>query len=474
MSKSLWWLVLGFLCQPTIAFGVVSISEIAWMGDNVSANYEWIELYNNGAEVLVDDWTLTDSNNLEINLSGTIPANGYVVLERNRVDGQYHKQPPFLVYTGALVNSGATLMLKNSNDEIMDQVSGGADWENIGGDNTSKDTAQYTASGWHTGIPTPGRANSTTTTVPGGSNQNGNTSSSSSGVKGSSNTPSKSEPVKLVIPNVELTLTPKWQKVAYVHQPVDFTVEASGLGKTFLDSLVYAWNFGDLSTSTNKKVTHTYDAPGTYVVTVEAHFARHKQIGMGEITVLPVSVALARGLNGELLVHNNSPYDIDISGYSLLSERRLVFPPRSILATKATLSVPAYRLSDSVYRTVSLVDTNLAVVTVWSNNIAASITVQNNPTTVLSDTNLSILPSEIVESDVLPAVLMATNTAHMATSAMPAYVYNALSTTSMNFPTEDAPPGSNWAELGLLGLILGAIGTMLATGGKNSSNQEEI
>lgn len=46
--------VAAFLPNPVypVSPGKVAISEIAWMGTTVSANGEWIELYNNTAAVI--------------------------------------------------------------------------------------------------------------------------------------------------------------------------------------------------------------------------------------------------------------------------------------------------------------------------------------------------------------------------------------------------------------------------------------
>jgi hypothetical protein len=126
------------LLLPLSTQASVIINEIAWMGDTESANHEWIELYNSGEEVVVDGWILSDGANLGINLLGTIPASSHVVLERSSEESS--PASAFLIYTGALVNTGATLILKNANGEIMDQVAGGENWQEVGGDNTNKDT----------------------------------------------------------------------------------------------------------------------------------------------------------------------------------------------------------------------------------------------------------------------------------------------------------------------------------------------
>ena len=95
--------------------GDVVINEIAWMGTTVDYNDEWIELYNNtSTSQSLSGWTLTSTDGSpSIALSGTIPANGYFILERTddaTVSGVSANQ----IYSGAMGNSGETFELKEA------------------------------------------------------------------------------------------------------------------------------------------------------------------------------------------------------------------------------------------------------------------------------------------------------------------------------------------------------------------------
>lgn len=474
----------------------VTISEVAWMGDTVSANNEWIELYNNGDVVALDGWVLTDGNNLSIALSGTVDSGAYVVLERNRADGQYLRTPPFFIYTGALVNSGATLKLTRADGSTEDQVAGGADWESIGGNNETKDTAQYTAVGWRTGPRTPGASNTTSGTVPGTPTSTSTTATTttpatSGGTSGGSTraTDRPSETVRLVIPNVSLKLEPSFQATAYVNQTVAFGVTASGIGETWLDSLEYSWNFGDLSTSSGKTPTHRYRYPGTYVVTVEARYGRHQQIARQEITVLPVTLALARGPGGEVLLHNNAPYDVDVSGYRLEGMSTQVFPSRSIMGPKSTITLPPLAHGGGYYTRLTLRDTARAVVAQWPDTVAATVASIDTPVVSLSTpaarpqarleatlprgvaTVTPPTPAHTVVSGVPLVALPVVEPEPTVGGVMPAYVRAALAEESTVAP--DAAP-VHWPYLALGAILMLAIGGTLVTGPKMSSSPAKI
>lgn len=494
-------LIVCCLCGwlPGVAYGV-SISEVAWMGDSTSANNEWIELYNDGGAVAVDGWQLTDGMNLTINLAGTIPANTYVLLERNRSSGAYLTVPPFVIYTGALVNSGAVLTLKRGDGSIVDQVAGGEGWVTIGGDNVTKETAQYTSAGWRTGTPTPGRVNTatgpvtpppatpaTTTTGSGGATTTipttlSPTPGSNTTSPKSSSGGARSETVKLVIPNVALRLALDVQGTAYVNQPIVMRVTPSGLGPSWLASLNYEWNFGDLGTSSLAAPIHRYAHPGTYMVTVRASYGRHEQVAMGQVTVLPVPISLAYTAGG-IQLQNNAPYEVDVSRYRLSTESSSVlFPPRTIVAARSTITIPLGRVAGAYGTALALRDRAGEVVALWPTVVdtpvsPAEVVAVSSPVpqvagvTTLNEVEELVSTDLVVESDAGPLVLLPP----IENSLMPAYVLKALSEVDSSPRTSESPTHTfPWTYVALALLLVTAIGAVLATSKKMSLTQPEI
>lgn len=349
------FLLIGLVLMfPSAASAAIIINEIAWMGSDQSANHEWIELYNtDSTSVDVSDWVLTDSMNLSIVLSGSIPGGSYAVLERTSEDSAPGSS--FLIYTGALVNIGATLTLKRVDDAIEDQVAGGENWQNIGGDNVTKETAQYGSNGWVTAIPTPGVTNITTVSQKNEStdtSQDKNTSTSHSITKGKNG----GRAIPLQLPDVELGLLVQSQEIGYVNQDIAFTTEPSGIGKSLINSLSYVWNFGDGNVAYGKAVHHAFSYPGTYVVTVHGSYARHEKVQRHEITILPVTMSLTKNSAGDIQIHNDAPYDLDLSGYVLRGQKEFVFPEYSIMLSKQTITIPGSKIGHGEYMT-ALYDT---------------------------------------------------------------------------------------------------------------------
>ncbi|MDD5750241.1 MAG: lamin tail domain-containing protein [Candidatus Pacebacteria bacterium] len=135
--------------RPDISFASIIINEIAWMGTANSANDEWIELFNSDArDVSLEGWTLKSSDGkLKINLQGTVPQQGFFILERTD-DQTLPDIAANLVYKGALSNSGETLILTDANGTIADRIDCQDGWP--GGDNKTKQTMERLKNSWQT------------------------------------------------------------------------------------------------------------------------------------------------------------------------------------------------------------------------------------------------------------------------------------------------------------------------------------
>ena len=335
-------------CVPFLVDAAVTINEVAWMGSADSANAEWIELYNDGTDVVLDGWTLSDGGSLAIELTGTLGANEYAVLERT--SDASAPGTAFLIYTGALKNSGATLSLRRADDGLEDQVSGGEDWSNIGGDNTTKETAQYTTSGWVTGVATPGAVN--VSQVQTTSEPEVESDSEPATVKKSSG----GSPLIMKLPGNTLELDVIAPAQVFVEQAVSFDVLPSGVGEVIADSLQYEWNFGDMHTARTQAPTHTFKYPGTYVVRVTAAYGTQETTVIEEITVLPVTVSLTTNVSGDIQIHNDSPYTIDLSEYRLRAGTGMDIPAGTWLLDRQTITVPKAMVQANAATVVGLYD----------------------------------------------------------------------------------------------------------------------
>ena len=108
----------------------VVISEVGWMGTQASSSHEWIELYNTTPQpISLDGWRLQAADGSpSIVLSGSVPANGFFLLERS-TDNVISDIPADVIYTGSLGNDGERLYLYDAGGYLVDTANGdGGPW----------------------------------------------------------------------------------------------------------------------------------------------------------------------------------------------------------------------------------------------------------------------------------------------------------------------------------------------------------
>jgi hypothetical protein len=105
----------------------VAINEVAWMGTQASPTDQWIELYNNTKENIdLTKWKLVVKNKFKIDLSGTIPAQGFYLLENN--ENTISDITADLVYNGNLSDSGEILLLYDEFGNLVEEVNFDSGW----------------------------------------------------------------------------------------------------------------------------------------------------------------------------------------------------------------------------------------------------------------------------------------------------------------------------------------------------------
>lgn len=365
---------------PSITHGAVLINEIAWMGTEVGPNEEWIELYNTDSEtVSLDGWVLTDGVSLSITLAGVVGAGEYALLERTD-DTTVPNVTAFLVYVGALANDGRTLTLQRASGVTEDQVIGGSDWKNIGGNNESKATPQRTSQGWITGAPTPGGINHAQNTEVKDTQTKENDITRTIPLTQSVRATGAGERVSLTPSSNVLSLSIDAPLTVYVNQRVPFRLVPSGLGKTLTASLSYEWNFGDGTTGEGRDVSHLFTHAGEYAIVAHAEYAEKKADARMILRVLPVSLTLSYTNDGAIAIENTTNEEIDVSGFALKGTMTFVFPARSFILPQGKLIIPAEKITTSRYHVpVTLSDAQKVVVAQYPENNSVGLTQFSSP-----------------------------------------------------------------------------------------------
>ena len=132
-------LTLDYYSSPVV------INEIAWAGTSASPADEWIELYNKtGKQIALANWTLYAQDMVPyLNLSGSISANGYYLVERSDDNTVSDISADLItVFSGVgggsgLSNSGEVLILSRASTTIDQTPDCGANWSSCGGSNSN-------------------------------------------------------------------------------------------------------------------------------------------------------------------------------------------------------------------------------------------------------------------------------------------------------------------------------------------------
>ena len=108
---------------PTTSMTLL-INEVAWAGTAASSADEWIELYNpNSYNINLDGWRLVAADGEpDISLSGTIPKDGYFLLERSNDDtvSDIEADQIYPYTDNTLSNDGEKLMLIDPGNNVVD------------------------------------------------------------------------------------------------------------------------------------------------------------------------------------------------------------------------------------------------------------------------------------------------------------------------------------------------------------------
>jgi len=323
------------------------------MGTENSSSDEWIELYNTSSSSIdLTNWTLeaTDGSPF-ITLEGDISAGKFFLLERTNDDSV----PDIIadqIYTGALGNSGEYLKLKDSNNNIIEEINCSDGW--FAGDNSTKQTMERTTNGWQTSLDFGG--------TPKAQNSSGK------------------EPEEEIEPEEELEEEEIEEESEEFQEPVEssnpapvppaesssnqlpiadagndiiaftdeeITFDGSGSYDPDNDELNYNWNLGEGTIKKDAVITHKYLYSGNYLVTLTVSDSEYHSQDTLTVKIYPKKIFINEflpspiGKDAEeewIEIYNDSEQIINIDGWQLDDEdggsKPFIFPKNTLIAPK--------------------------------------------------------------------------------------------------------------------------------------------
>lgn len=120
----------GYESGSVPKYGAVLFSEVAWMGTEEGAQYEWIEVANVGEEMAgIGGWSVVDKDEqiqFVFPKGASIPAGSFMLLARS--GDRVGNVTANFRYTGNLKNEDEGLRLFNAGCEIVDEVLAATKW----------------------------------------------------------------------------------------------------------------------------------------------------------------------------------------------------------------------------------------------------------------------------------------------------------------------------------------------------------
>jgi hypothetical protein len=351
-----------FFAIPLVSVASVRVNEIAWMGTQSSASNEWIELYNEGSSTVdLNHWSLVaEDGSPKITLNGKILSNSFYLMERTD-DASAPGVSANMIYSGALSNSGETLMLKNASGSVVQTINDSSGWK--AGDNSSKNTMTWSSGKWITASPTPKAENSDVDLSPkkkdsgaGGKNTNDasstiNSSPASGGGSNSTTDPgiisthADSVGLSTIKAPVKIYASAGRNRSVVAGRALEFSGKVFDAQKKLVKNGNFAWSFGDGSMLEGKKVHHAFAFPGTYnvVLNVDGNGTSHA-VARIKVYVHSANISLTDvqpGKIGFVEITNKSKSEINLGGYQIIGgKKRFIFPQDTIVDANQTLRFP--------------------------------------------------------------------------------------------------------------------------------------
>jgi len=349
--------ILGFivavgLISPTYVFADVVINEIAWMGTDDNGSCEWIELYNESEDIVdLSTWSITVLNKsgstktvslgagagTTVNYSG-IAGRGYYLLSHDTTAASVScessvigEASDWLGNIGSIANDGARISLAQSGVE-KDSVDARTGWtqSGIGGSNTvPKKTAQRVGSGWGTHAPTPRGPNHQEPLEEIPDHELPDETATSTAVVTIGGT---APLVPVLHPVPKIYFAPVVSRIVPVGADTTyetFVYDSTGELRT---GASVTWSFGDGTREEGEEVSHAYREEGVYTAVVRGQVKGATIVQPFTVEAVRMDVVVEPHARG-VLVHNTSPYLLDVSRWQVAEQgRTYTLPEDTVIA----------------------------------------------------------------------------------------------------------------------------------------------
>jgi len=334
-----------------MSYGQIAITEIMYDHEGSDSGYEWIEIQNtSSSSIPIVSWYFYENDvhhGLYPDGFDSLAAGERALIVQNiqTIRDEFSGSIALIKSSFSLNNTGESLSISNDQKEIITTVSYSESDGALGNGNS----LQRSNTSWIEAAPTPGAANSETTSVP--------TTPSDSSSNNASKKLEDLEAKEKIEKFTEYTAFIDVTSQAIAGSPVDIDVyvykaSEKGIVKKMKGGKYFV-NFGDgavLESDQQITTSHIYNYPGSYLVTFE--FFRNDleknsdkdprvieqlliNVHEANITITDIDTL------GGITLANSLATDIDLGGWELvLGKQSYTFPRYTILSANNSMTVP--------------------------------------------------------------------------------------------------------------------------------------
>ncbi len=332
-----WRLIFVLLLLPFSAAAQISITEIIYdfPGTEGKSEHEWIEVINNGSSpVDISAYKFFENNTnhgLTLSQGSPVLAPGAFAIIANATSTFLADWPDF---TGTLFDSsfslnstraGESLAIRAGDGTEEDSITYSSDW---GAKDDGNSLQKNSGGAWTASLPTPGAAISADTGY-------------ATGIPAETGIDTAS----IYVPTPKQTIVVDagmGERTAVASASIAFKAKARGLEGEQISNARFLWSFGDGGTGEGAAVFHAYRYPGEYAVFLEGSSAGYSASDRVKVIIVPANITIdTAGTSDDFFVSlkNGTNYDIDLSGWSVVSGESTFFIPENtvVLSGKSVM-----------------------------------------------------------------------------------------------------------------------------------------
>ncbi len=362
-------LVLSLFFLPAVSFAQVVITEIMYDIEGSDTDREWVEIYNSGASpVDLKDWKFNDGSNHVLNEppknggagSFALSPGAYAIFASNAEQFKTeHTTSVSVIDTvmslGQQDDRTYTISLVRREGGVEDSVS----YTTALGAKGDGKSLQKTNGNWIAALPTTGSANGEI--LIGETLQTNEVTTTS--VQTNENSIYVPTPKQTIVVDAGNS-----KQTALVGVDATFKGTVYGLEGEAISNARFLWSFGDGSTKEGKSITHAYQYPGEYVVTLEGSSAGYSSSDKILMTVVPAQISINEVGSPEdffISIKNDTKYEINLGGWILHSgNTNFTIPANTFILPMKTI-----KLSGSITKLLYSSDVSL----LYPNGTIASV-----------------------------------------------------------------------------------------------------